>query len=378
MSDLTAKVTASPSAWQGVPLPDRLRWTRRHMWLTAATAARLPTLKGVRLAAAVHLDVKAAVFLEAFAAAGAEVAVTPADPATTRTDVADHLRAHMEVFVTGPGRGRPPAERCVAWGPSHTLEMGADITRTAAEHGYDGLRAGVEVTRTGIGTLRDLPLRHPVFDLDRVPLKNHVHNRYAVGISTWQAFMSRTNLTLHGSVVVVVGYGEVGAGLARAAAALGGRVLVAEESAERRLIAEYEGYETGTVEALAPRADILVTATGRDGVVSKEVLSELTAGCFLLNAGHSPREIDLGVLRTGTQVLPHVTCHRPFGKEILLMSGGHIVNLTAGDGDSLNSFDLTAALMVSAVGWMSEHGGRYAPGVHPLPQAAWVASIENY
>ncbi|MFF7445570.1 MULTISPECIES: NAD(P)-dependent oxidoreductase [unclassified Streptomyces] len=367
-----------PSAWQSVPLPQRLAWSRRQMWLTAATAAQLPDLTGMRLAAAVHLDIKAAVFLEAFTAAGAQAAVMPVNPATTRDDVARHLAGRMRVFDADDTAGVPPAEACLDWGPTHTLEMGADLTAAAAAHGYDRIAAAIEVTRTGVIRLRDLELPHPVFDLDRVPLKNNVHNRYAVGISTWQAFMSRTNLTLHGSVVLIVGYGEVGSGLARAAACLGARVLVAEESPERRLIAEYEGYETGTIAVLAARADVLVTATGREGVVSESVLPLLTSGCFVLNAGHSPAEIALDVLGPGIEVLPHVTSHRPFGAEILLLSGGHLVNLAAGDGDSLNSFDLTSALMVSAVGWASSHGGGRPPGVHALPAEAWAPSIENY
>ncbi|MFF7946514.1 NAD(P)-dependent oxidoreductase [Streptomyces griseorubiginosus] len=364
-----------PSAWQSVPLPQRHAWSRRQMWLTAATAAQLPDLTGMRLAAAVHLDIKAAVFLEAFAEAGAHVAVMLVNPATTSADVATYLNGRMRVFATDAAAS---AEACLDWGPTHTLEMGADLTVAAVEHGHDGLTAAIEVTRSGISRLRDLDLPHPVFDLDRVPLKNNVHNRYAVGISTWQAFMSRTNLTLHGSVVVVVGYGEVGSGLARAAVSLGARVLVAEESAERRLIAEYEGYETGTLALLAARADVLVTATGRERVISESVLPLLTSGCFVLNAGHSAAEIALDVLGPGTEVLPHVTSHRPFAGEILLLSGGHLVNLAAGDGDSLNSFDLTSALMVSAVGWASSGAAGHPPGVHRLPPEAWAPSIENY
>ncbi|KUN29590.1 hypothetical protein AQJ23_02160 [Streptomyces antibioticus] len=347
------------------------------MWLTAATAAQLPDLTGMRLAAAVHLDIKASVFLEAFAEAGAQVAVMPVNPATTRDDVATYLSSRMRVFAPDGG-DVPPAVACLDWGPTHTLEMGADLTTAAVARGHGTLTAAIEVTRSGITRLRGLDLPHPVFDLDRVPLKNNIHNRYAVGISTWQAFMSRTNLTLHGSVVVVVGYGEVGSGLARAAAAQGARVLVAEESAERRLIAEYEGYETGTLALLAARADVLVTATGRERVISENVLPLLASGCFVLNAGHSADEIALDVLGPGTEVLPHVTSHRPFAGEVLLLSGGHLVNLAAGDGDSLNSFDLTSALMVSAVGWTSSRAVGHPPGVHPLPSDAWAPCIENY
>jgi len=106
------------------------------MWLTAATAAQLPDLTGMRLAAAVHLDIKAAVFLEAFAEAGAQVAVMPVNPATTRSDVATYLNGRMRVFAMDAAAAS--AEACLDWDPTHTLEMGADLTMAAVARGHDG------------------------------------------------------------------------------------------------------------------------------------------------------------------------------------------------------------------------------------------------
>ncbi|MEV0177590.1 NAD(P)-dependent oxidoreductase [Streptomyces sp. NPDC050803] len=368
-------MASTASAWQNVPLPERLEWGERHMKKTAEAARRLPSMVGTRLATCVHIDVKTAVYLHAFRAAGAEVAVMPADVRTTRADVAEYMAHEMDIFGVAADAHAHAGADCVAWGPTHTLEMGGDITAAAVASDYRGIIAGIEVTRTGINRLGGVDLTHPVFDLDRVPLKNNIHNRYAVGLSTWHAFMSRTNLSLHGRVVVVVGFGEVGSGLASAARSLGARVIIVEQDPIRCVIATYEGYETAPLPSAAARADVLVTATGHSGVVSARIMEMLPDGAFLLNAGHSATEVDLESLGTGTAVLPHVTSHRPYGNEILLVAGGHIVNLVAGDGDTLNSFDITAALMVSSVGWMVLQDTNHAPGIHTLPSEAWQASV---
>ncbi|TDO46365.1 adenosylhomocysteinase [Kribbella sp. VKM Ac-2527] len=340
------------TAWQGIGLEQRLRWTRRWMVRTAAASRGLPSLAGVRLAVTAHCDLKMAVVIEGWRAAGAEVMVHPADPATTQPDVG------IEVATV---------EECVGWQPTHTLEMGGDIVVHAAQTGYDGIRAGVEVTRTGLNRVAAVGLRHPVFDLDSVPLKNHLHNRFAVGTSTWQTVLSRTQLSLHGLIVAVIGYGEVGAGLARTARDHGAQVLVAEVDPARATVASYDGFGVGEIREVVGRANIVVTATGRSGVLSADVLGVVADGCLLVNAGHSADEIDLVALGKGEPVIPAVTSHRVGGREVLLFADGHVANLAAGDGDSLNAFDITAALLASSVGWMVTHGDAYPPGLHPWP-----------
>jgi adenosylhomocysteinase len=49
-----------------------------------------------------------------------------------------------------------------------------------------------------------------------------------------------------------------------------------------------------------------------------------------------------------------------------------MANLTAGQGDSLNAFDVTLATMVAGIGFMVREGQGYEPGLHILPRAAWL------
>lgn len=336
-----------------------MEWARRWMVKTAAASANLPSLQRVRLALTAHVDLKMAIAIDGFQRAGAEVIVHPADSATTRPDVVELLQDNGIPVTT--------VEDCVAWLPSHTLEMGGDIVVRAAQEGYAGIRAGVEVTRTGLNRVAAVGLTHPVFDLDSVPLKNQLHNRFAVGTSTWQTVLSRTQLSLHGLTVAVIGYGEVGAGLARTARDHGAQVLVAELDLARATVASYDGFGVGAIQDVVPRADLVVTATGRVGAISAEVIAGLKDGCLLVNAGHSAEEIDLDALGNGKTVIPAVTSHSVDGSEVLLFAGGHVANLAAGDGDSLNAFDLTAALLVGSVGWTVAHGHEYPAGLHPWP-----------
>ncbi|GAA1386840.1 NAD(P)-dependent oxidoreductase [Catellatospora chokoriensis] len=362
----------APTAWQAVPLDERIAWARHNMVLTARAAAALPPLHGVRLACTVHLDLKILLAIEAFARAGAQVAVVPANPHTTQWDVVGWLHAEgVETAFTRFADEERAAAACVEWAPTHALEMGAVVMTTAARAGYTGLSAGVEVTRTGVDRLFRVEVRHPVFDLDAVPLKTVLHNRFAVGTSTWATLTARTNVTLHAKSVLVVGYGEVGAGLARTARANGAQVLVAEPDPSRRAVASYEGYRVGTADELITDADVVVTATGRPGSLPARLFARAKDGCLLLNSGHTDDEIEVDALGPGRPVIPHLTAHRYGDRELFLFAGGRIANLVAGDGDSLNVFDTTEALMIASLAWTITEGSTYPPGLHPLPTTAW-------
>lgn len=368
----------TPTAWQAIPLEERIGWARHNMVLTARTGAELPPLHGVRLACTVHLDLKILLAIEAFTRAGAQVAVVPANPHTTQWDVVGHLQAlGVETGCTRFPDGSQAAAACLDWAPTHALEMGAAVMTAAARAGYSGLRAGVEVTRTGVDRLFRVEVRHPVFDLDAVPLKTILHNRFAVGASTWHTLTARANVSLNAKSVLVVGYGEVGAGLARAARSLGAHVLVAEPDPTRRAIAAYEGYRAGLAEDLAADADVIVTATGRSGALPAPLLDLVRDGCILLNAGHVDDEIEVAALGPGRPVIPQLTAHHYGDRELFLFAGGRIANLVAGDGDSLNVFDTTNALMIASTGWSTTEGTTYPPGLHPLPTTAYQSALPH-
>ena len=355
-----------------------LAWARLQMPLTRARSEALPRLEGARLACSMHLDLKMVPAVEAVLERGAAVFLTTCNPTTVRDEVVAHLRARgAEAHAwkdMPPEAFREGIARALAWAPTHLCEMGADLSLALhARGGPSGVVAGLEATGSGIARMRTLALRYPVFNWDDLPIKEGLHNRWLVGVSTWHTFVERTRLTLHGKRVLVVGHGLVGQGVADVARSLGGRVLVAERDAARLLEARYAGWEAGPLSAeLLARADVIVTATGVAGVLGAEELRHLRAGCFLLNVGHLADEIDVAALGPRREVLPYVEEVRPHGVPVYLFAGGSMANLTAGWGDSLNAFDVTLATMVAGLGFLFTEGGRSAPGLHALPRPVWA------
>ena len=59
----------------------------------------------------------------------------------------------------------------------------------------------------------------------------------------------------------------------------------------------------------------------------------------------------------------------------LFVSGGSMANLTAGKGDSLTSFDLTAAVLAAGIGHIVQAGATAKPGVQLLPREVWSSCL---
>ena len=360
---------------------ERLDWASRHLELSRWACESLPSLAGMRLAATVHIDVKFAVVALHLRRLGAEVFLAAASRHTTRDDVREALEE--QGVLSHAWRGMAEAERldgvaeALAWGPTHTCEMGADISVLAARTAHGGIVAGLEATQTGINRLSDVQPAYPLFNWDHVPIKAGLHNRYAVGRSTWMAFVNRTQLSLQGRRVLVVGFGPVGQGLADMARALGGDVVIADLDPVRRLTAQHGGWRTGDLDELLPTADVVATATGRQGVLGAERLALLPAGSFLVNAGHADDEIDLTALVQRVELVPYVESCRVGDKELYLFAGGAPANITAGVGDTLDSFDVTLAVLVRGIGHIAGHGATASAGVHDLPETAWLPVAER-
>ena len=354
-------------------LARELAWLRRFTPATGAAAGALQPLDGERLLVVCHLDVKMVPYFEALLSAGARVHACAANPATTRNDVAEHLRT-MGVIV--PARKDDPPDRhaahlraAIGAGPTLLSEMGADAT--AATGGkLPTVRGGLEATGTGITRLRDLDLAYPVFDWDSVPIKQGLHNRHLVGLMAANTFLNITGLSLYGRTVLVVGYGPVGRGIADAARHFGAAVEVCDRDSAARLAAAHLGFPTPTLGEALPRADVLFTATGRDGVVPPEALASCKDGVFLANLGHTAGELPVEELRGRVvdRPRPYVERCEVGARSLYLLAGGAMFNLVAGPGDPYDTFDLVTALMIEATGFLATEGTRYPPGIHPLPE----------
>ncbi|KFK95507.1 MULTISPECIES: adenosylhomocysteinase [unclassified Serratia (in: enterobacteria)] len=359
-----------------------LSWAMRNMPRTRAAVAALPDLHGVRLACNMHLDLKMAPLVAGLLGKGAAVYLTTCNPTTVQDDVVAWLERHGAQAYAWRNMGEADwsasFDRALAWNPTHLCEMGADLTtRLHQSESGPQIKAGLEATGSGINRLGGIAPRYPIFNWDDLPVKEGLHNRHMVGLTAWHTFFQTTHLTLHEKCVLVIGYGLVGQGVAAAAKAYGGQVIVAEIDPARALQARYDGWAVVDLAAAVAQADVIATATGAKNVLSAEHLKQAKDGVFILNVGHVAEEIDVGFLQNlpCSEPLPFVNAYALAEKTLYLLANGSMFNLTAGYGDSLNAFDVTLAVMAAGIGHIVGAGAQQPAGVYLLPQSAWQTAL---
>ncbi|NTX77696.1 adenosylhomocysteinase [Serratia proteamaculans] len=359
-----------------------LNWAMRHMPRTRAAVAALPDLSGVRLACNMHLDLKMAPLVSGLLDKGAAIYLTTCNPTTVQDDVVAWLeRRGAEAYAwrdMSDAEWSASFDRALAWAPTHLCEMGADLTtRLHQSNAGPQIIAGLEATGSGISRLNGMAPRYPIFNWDDLPVKEGLHNRHMVGLTAWHTFFQTTHLTLHEKCVLVIGYGLVGQGVAAAAKAYGGQVIVAEIDPARALQARYDGWAVLDLASAVSQADVIATATGAKNVLSARHLQQAKDGVFILNVGHVTAEIDVGFLQNlpHSEPMPFVNAYQLEEKTLYLLANGSMFNLTAGYGDSLNAFDVTLAVMAAGIGHIVGDGARQQPGLYLLPQSAWQPAL---
>ena len=105
-----------------------------------------------------------------------------------------------------------------------------------------------------------------------------------------------------------------------------------------------EGYEVQTMDDVADRADIFVTATGNKDVLTVEHMRRMKNNAIVCNIGHFDSEIQIAGLRNfkWDEIKPQVHhVEFPDGKKIILLSEGRLVNL--GNATGHPSFVMSAS-----------------------------------
>ena len=150
-------------------------------------------------------------------------------------------------------------------------------------------------------------------------------------------------------------------------------MLICEIDPVKAVEAAMEGCEVvGLREGMA-RADFVITATGRPGVIGEGELKAAKDGQILANAGHFGYEIDRAALgrlakkryqaRAGVEayVLPH-------GRTLYLLGEGELVNLALADGHPVEIMDVSFALQALSAEYLLQNGESLSPGVYPVPE----------
>ena len=359
-----------------------IAWASQNMPRTLRQVAALPDLSQVRLACCMHLDMKMIPLVQGILEKGAKVFLTTCNPTTVQDDVVAWLvERGAEAFAwrdMSDADWQLSWKKAIAWQPTHLCEMGADITTLLHQRGeFGNIVAGLEATGSGVSRLGDIRPGYPIFNWDDLPVKEGLHNRHMVGLTAWHTFFQTTHLTLHEKKVLVIGYGLVGQGVAAAAKAFGGQVMVAEIDPARRLQAAYDGWHVVELQEAIASADVVATATGGKKVVNRQALDKSKDGVFILNVGHVAEEIDCEYLRQfrHEEVMPYINAYRMGDKTVYLMANGSMLNLTAGFGDSLNAFDVTLAVMASGIQHIVTDGMTAPADVYLLPQSVWQKAL---
>ncbi|MCZ6455418.1 MAG: adenosylhomocysteinase [Alphaproteobacteria bacterium] len=307
-------------------------------------------LAGTRIVGCLHMTIQTAVLIETLIALGAEVRWSSCNIFSTQDQAAAAVAAAGVPVFAWKGETDEEFWWCIdqtiegpnGWRPNMILDDGGDLTAVMHEK-YPDLLADVrglsEETTTGVHRLhemaRDGSLKVPAFNVNDSVTKSKFDNLYGCRESLVDGIRRATDVMMAGKVALVCGFGDVGKGSAASLRNAGCRVMVTEVDPICALQAAMEGYEVVTIDDMASRADIFVTATGNLDVITIDHMRAMKDRAIVCNIGHFDTEIQVSALRNYPwhNVKPQVDeIEFPDGKRIILLAEGRLVNLGCATG----------------------------------------------
>ena len=351
-------------------------------------------LKGARIAGSLHMTIQTAVLIQTLEALGAEVRWASCNIFSTQDHAAAAIAAAGTPVFAVKGETLEEywdyAHKIFEWAdggyPNLILDDGGDATllcvlgpkaekdpsllnnpQNEEEEAlftvmkrylkekpgfYSAIRDAIggvsEETTTGVHRLYQMSERgelpFPAINVNDSVTKSKFDNLYGCRESLVDAIRRGTDVMLSGKVAVVCGYGDVGKGSAASLRQGGARVIVTEIDPICALQAAMEGYEVQTLDDVADKADIFVTATGNKDVITVDHMRRMRNNAIVCNIGHFDSEIQVAGLKNfkWDEIKPQVHhVEFPNGNKIILLSEGRLVNL--GNATGHPSFVMSAS-----------------------------------
>ncbi len=366
----------------------RIEWAAREMpviRLIRERFAREKPLKGVRLAACLHVTTETANLMLALRDGGAEITLCASNPLSTQDEVAAAL-VSVYGIATYAKKGEDNdtyyrhIHQALDTKPHMTMDDGADLVATLHRERTDllpGVIGGTEETTTGVIRLRamaaDGALKYPIIAVNEADTKHMFDNRYGTGQSTLDGITRATNILWAGKTVVVAGYGWCGRGVASRARGMGAQVVVTEVNPLRALEALMDGFRVMPMAEAAPLGDVFITLTGDINVVDRHHLEAMKDGAIVANSGHFNDEINIVALE---QMAESKRMARPFvdeyrlgdGRRIFLLGEGRLINLAAAEGHPASVMDMSFANQALSAEHIVKAEGKLGLGVHSVPR----------
>jgi len=363
-----------------------IEWAEREMpvlRLIQKRFAKEKPLKGVTLAACLHVTSETANLMRTLKAGGADVYLAASNPLSTNDAVAAALVKEYGIptFAIKGEDNKTYFKHLNAVldaKPNMTMDDGADLVsvmHTTRKELLANVVGSNEETTTGVIRLRamevDKALKIPVLAVNDNMTKHMFDNQYGTGQSTLDGVIRATNMLLAGRNFVVVGYGWCGRGLARRAAGMGSHVIVCEVDPVKALEARMDGYRVMPLVQAVAIADVLVTVTGDKHVIDAVHIKAAKDGLILANSGHFDVEINKVALK---KLSKSVRTVRPFveeyvigKKKLYLLAEGRLVNLGSAEGHPASVMDMSFAGQALGSEYMWNNKGKFENKVYALP-----------
>jgi len=348
--------------------------------------AKAQPLQGAKIAGCLHMTIQTAVLIETLIQLGASVRWSSCNIFSTQDHAAAAMaKAGIPVFAW-KGESEEEYWQCVDatingpnnWHPNMILDDGGDLTLLMHDK-YPALLKDVrglsEETTTGVHRLYEMHKRGellvPAMNVNDSVTKSKFDNLYGCRESLIDGIKRATDVMIAGKIAVVLGYGDVGKGCAKALSAFGATVLITEIDPICALQAKMEGFAVVTMDNACTMGDIFVTATGNWHVITHEHLLKMKNQAIVCNIGHFDSEIDIASLRQyqWENIKPQVDhVILPNGHRLIILAEGRLVNLGCATGHP--SFVMSASFTNQVLAQIElwQHPEKYPVGVYTLPK----------
>ena len=367
----------------------RIEWANQSMPVLNNIRKRFAEetpLKGIRLAACLHVTTETASLMQTLKAGGAKIALCASNPLSTQDDVAASLVKNDKISVFAiKGEDNKTYYKHINAAldikPQYTMDDGADLVSTIHSERTElikDVRGGTEETTTGIIRLKSMAangvLQYPIIAVNDAQTKHLFDNRYGTGQSTMDGIIRATNRLVAGSNFVVCGYGWCGKGLALRAKGMGANVIITEIEPTAALEAVMDGFRVMPIRQAARIGDFFCTVTGNIHVIRKEHFKTMKDGAIVANSGHFNVELDLNGLESITKSRKEI---RPFVEEHVLENGnrvnilgeGRLINLASAEGHPSSVMDMSFANQALSIEYMVTSKKKFENDVYPVPEA---------
>lgn len=340
-------------------------------------------LKGVKMAACLHVTAETANLMRTLLAGGADVRLCASNPLSTQDDVAAALAKYFDIptfAIHGEDNETyyKHIYQAIEHNPHVTMDDGCDLVTTITKERPElakTIKAGLEETTTGVIRLKamhqDGELVYPVIAVNDAMTKHFFDNRYGTGQSTVDGIIRATDVLLAGRKVVTAGYGWCGRGFAMRARGMGAIVAVTEIDPVKALEAAMDGFSVMPMAEGVKWGDMFVTLTGNRDVLRKEHFENMNDNSIVANSGHFNVEIDIPALEglaveTKMGIRNNVDQYiMADGLRINLLGQGRLINLAAAEGHPASVMDMSFAVQSLASEYVVKNEIKL--GVHSVP-----------